>query len=57
MHCTRFRISAIGSCITDMRIGERYDLLGVGWVSQNFLITGHRRIKNNLSHSLPVSAN
>ena len=40
----------IGAGIADMRVGQGDDLLRIGGVGKDFLITAHRGIKDHLTH-------
>ena len=42
-----FVVVGVGAVIADFRIGENYDLPGVGGVGENFLIARDRGVKNN----------
>ena len=35
-----------------MRKGEGNDLSGIGWIGQNLLIPGDRRVEDHLAHGL-----
>ncbi|CAH0318007.1 hypothetical protein SRABI106_04262 [Rahnella aquatilis] len=53
MYCGGFFISGIGADITDMGISESDNLAGIGRISEDFLITGHRRIEDHFPHCRP----
>ncbi len=57
MRTRRLHVIAIGARIADVRIRERDNLAAIRGVSQDFLITGHRRIKNNFTDSLAIGPN
>ena len=42
-----FVVFRVGSVIADFRIGENYDLAGVGRIGENFLIAGDGSIENH----------
>ena len=44
-----FKIFRIATGVADMRIGQRNDLTTIGWIGEDFLIAGHRGIKNNFA--------
>src|SRR5947209_19985466 len=46
-----FVVFRIGAVIADVRVGEYYDLPGVGWIGEDFLVSGKRGIK----HYFPVA--
>ena len=48
----RFKAASVDPGIADMRICESYNLARVRWVGNDFLVTGHRSIKNHLSTRL-----
>ena len=35
-----------------MREGEGDELSGIGWIGEDFLITGHRRVEADFAHGL-----
>src|SRR5579863_599988 len=43
----RFAVVGVGAVIADFRVGEDYDLAGVGGVGEDFLVTRDGGIKNN----------
>lgn len=45
-----FFVGSIGADIADMGISKSNDLAGVGRISEDFLITGHRRIEDHFPH-------
>lgn len=49
MDLTRLIVFAVGSDITNMRIGQRHDLTAVTGVCENFLIARDRGIEYNLT--------
>ena len=57
MHTRRFYVLRIDAVITDMRIGERHDLLAVTRVGQYFLVTSHGRVEHDLTDRLTSCAN
>ncbi|MNT68039.1 hypothetical protein D3C72_2062350 [compost metagenome] len=50
MNSGGFCVGIIGADIADMRISKSNDLAGVGRISEDFLITGHRRIEDHFPH-------
>ena len=53
MYCISLFIKVICTCVADVRHRERDDLLSIGRVGQNFLIPGHRCIKNDFTNGNP----
>ena len=53
----RFHIFRVAASIADVWIGERDDLLGVGWIGKDFLIAGHRRVEHDFADRVARSAN
>jgi hypothetical protein len=47
MRC--FFIVEIGSDVTDVRIGQTYDLPGVAGIGENFLVTGEAGVENDFT--------
>src|SRR5437899_11075057 len=47
-----FVVFRIGAVIADLRVGEYYDLPGVGWIGEEFLVSGKTGIKNYFSVAL-----
>ncbi len=45
-----------GTSVADMRIGQGYDLLGVGRIGEDFLIAGHGGVEHHLTNGLPIGA-
>ena len=48
----RFHIIGIGSIIPDMGSRHRHDLTAIRWISQDFLVTGHRGIEYQFTRGL-----
>ena len=48
-HLTRFHILGIHADVADMRACQRDDLLAVGRVGEDFLVTGHRGVEHHLA--------
>ncbi len=51
-----FVVVGVGAVIADFRIGEDYDLAGVGGVGENFLVSGDRGVKNNFPVTFTFSS-
>ena len=49
-------IFGIYAGISDMRISQRYQLLAIGWISQDFLISGHRGVENHFAGGNTINA-
>src|SRR3546814_4149512 len=49
-------VLGVAADVPDVRIRERHDLLAVRRIRQDFLISGHRRIENDFTHGLTVTA-
>ena len=45
----RLNVLRVDPVISDMGVRERNELLAIAWVSQDFLITRHRRVKNDFT--------
>src|ERR1044071_5725892 len=45
MRAPGFNVDAVHAVIADQRIGHRHDLSLVGWIRENFLVTGHRGVE------------
>ena len=52
-----FNVFRVGAVAADMRIGEGDDLLTVAWVGQDFLVTRHGGVENDLANSAAAGAN
>ena len=52
-----FNIFGITAGVADMRIGQCDNLAAIGRVTQDFLITGHRRIEDKLATTDTLSTN
>src|SRR5277367_6828663 len=46
-----FAVRCVRAIVTDLRVGEDYDLAGVGRVREHFLITGDRGIENDFTRT------
>ncbi len=57
MYLGGFFVGGVGADIADMGISKGDYLAGVGRISEDFLITGHRSVENNFSHCLPRCPN
>ena len=49
-----FHVVAVGAGIADVWVGESDDLPAIGWIRQDFLITGHRSIEDYFADSLAI---
>jgi len=47
-----FVVRVAGAVVSDLRIGEDYDLAGIGGVGEHFLVAGERGIEDHLSGTL-----
>ena len=56
MDLIRLLVAPVGTDIADMRIRQRDDLSAIGRIGQDFLIAGHRGIKNNFALGVAISA-
>ncbi len=57
MNGPRLLILCCNSGVTDMGIGESDDLSSVGGISQDFLVTRHGGVEDDLTHRVTVSTN
>ncbi len=48
---TRFLVDFIGPIVADVRISHYDNLTGIGWVREDFLITGHGSVEHNFAGS------
>ena len=53
----RFHILWVDPDIANVRIGERYQLARIGWIRQDFLVTGHRGIEDDFADGKSVRTN
>ena len=53
MDTVRLNILIINTLIAYQRVGHDNDLAGVGGISEHFLITGHRGIKDSFACGFP----
>ena len=49
-------VFGIDAVITDFRIGHCDDLTTITGIGENFLVSGHRGVKNDLTFHLAISA-
>src|SRR6185312_468465 len=52
LHLRRFAILGIDPGVADVRVGQGDDLPGVGRIGQDFLVTGHGRVEDDLANRL-----
>ena len=51
-----FLVFGIATGIADMRISKRDQLACIGWIGQNFLVSGHGRVENHFTGRLTTGA-
>ena len=52
----RFHVIAVATGISDVGVGQRNQLPTIGWIRQDFLVTGHRRIEHDFADRFALSA-
>ena len=51
-----FLIFGVATGIADVRISKRDQLACIGWIGQDFLVTGHGRVENHFANRLTTCA-
>ncbi len=54
MNLLGLHVIAVGAGIADMRVSESDNLAAIGWIRQDFLITGHRGIEDHFADCLAI---
>ena len=56
-HAVGFGVFRRGAGVTDVRVGQGNDLLGIGRIGEDFLIAGHGRIEHDLTNGMTIGSN
>ena len=54
-HAVGLHVGGADAVVANLRIGERHNLAGVGWVGDDLLVAGHGRIEDELAEGLAGS--
>lgn len=57
MHFTGLNVFVVDACVADVGVSQGDNLAAVARIGQDFLITRHGGVKNNLGHTVAIGAN